>query len=80
MNIMNHMHDIVPFRIGQKVRIKPDPFRDKYWSGEWVVVGIVWEYQKGNGSVNIWIASHHDIEHGFGATDGFSVDDLEPVF
>ena len=82
MNIEKHLIEICPFRLGQSVRIKPDPFGG--WQNDWtgytmVIVGMRWEYQRGEGKINIELASDSEIERGFGATDGFSVDDLEPV-
>jgi len=80
MEIQRHMHEICPFRVGQRVTVKPGNGWLMDWvKGEWVVVGIQWEYQCGDGRVNIAIASDDEIEHGHGATDGFRPDDLMPV-
>ena len=51
------------------------------WPGEYVVVSLTREYQAGAGhSINVGIASDEDIIERCGRTDGFSVDDFEPVF
>lgn len=79
MGLEKFLHDVVPFRIGSKVRVTE---RAKYaadWPGVYVVVGLTWEYQRGDGRVNIAIAADDEIEHGLGSTDGWTVDDLAPA-
>ena|ERR1700723_3412349 len=80
MDIQRHLVDICPFRVGQRVTVKPgNGWRMDWIGGEWVIVGITWEYQRGDGRLNIAIASDDEIEHGHGASDGFRPDDLLPV-
>src|SRR3546814_17752367 len=76
MDPMKHMHDIVPFRIGSRVRVRPENKYASDWPDVCVVTGMRWEYQRGNGRVNIEIATDDDIKHGYGATDGWRADDL----
>lgn len=70
--------DIVPFRIGSRVKIAESYQYSQAWPGEYVVVGLVWEYRCGP-LVNIHIASDDEIASGSGSTDGFRVEDLVPA-
>lgn len=79
MGIQNFMHDIVPFRIGSKVKVSPNYKFAGDWPGTYIVVGLEWKYQRGDGLINISIASDEEIEHGHGSTDGWTVDDLLPA-
>jgi hypothetical protein len=45
----------------------------------YVITGIRWEYQRANVQLSIELATDDEIERGYGATDDFRVDDLEPV-
>lgn len=74
------MHDICPFRIGSRVTINPSNQYAGEWRGNYAVVGIAWDYQKGDGhGINIAIASDDDIAARHGSTDGWSIDDLLPA-
>lgn len=66
--------------VGATVRVKPGPgdWRSD-WRGEYVVVGIAWEYQTPGDRLNIAIASEDEIARGYGSTDGFRVEDLEVI-
>lgn len=79
MTIEKFLHDVVPFRIGSKVKVSPNNKYAADWPGVCIVVGLQWEYQRGDGRVNISIASDDEIEHGLGSTDGWTVDDLVPA-
>ena len=80
MDLMKHMHELVPFRIGHAVKINPAFRYADDWKGTFVVVGLQWDYQKGDGTgINISIASDEEIEGRYGWTDGFTVDDLLPA-
>jgi hypothetical protein len=74
------MHEICPFRIGSRVKINPEHGLALDWPGNYAVVGIAWEYQKGDGTgINISIADDDEIAARDGSTDGWSPDDLLPV-
>lgn len=78
--LMRQMVEVCPLRIGMRVRMWPDAKYADEWPGEYVVVSLTWEYQKGAGhSINVGIASDEDIVHRCGCTDGFSVYDFMPV-
>lgn len=67
-----------PLQIGQRVSVSRSvPFCSD-WPGEYVVTAIRWEY-RGNGEIDISIASDDEIQSHYGDTDGFSVADLIPV-
>lgn len=70
-----------PLRLGQTVRVKLIDALDwcSDWRGTYVVVGLIHEYWRHEGEVNVWLASTDEIEHGLGATDGFRAADLEVV-
>lgn len=73
-------HEICPYRIGSRVRINPKNKYASEWLGNYAVVGITWDYQKGDGlSINIAIASDDEISGRQGSTDGWSPDDLIPA-
>ena len=73
-------HDIVPFRIGTRVKVNPNNKFAADWKGNYAVVSITWEYQKGDGTgINIAIAHDDDIAGRYGSTDGWSPDDLLPA-
>lgn len=73
------MREICPYRIGQRVRIKPDTRFATDWTGVYAVVGLVWKYTGEVGHVDVWLASDDDIRRGVGPTDGWSLGELEPV-
>lgn len=82
MNFGKHMHDVCPFRIGSRVRVKQDA--NSMWKSDWpnvyVVTGLHWDYQRGAGhDINVTLATDDEIENNLGDTDGFKVDDLEPA-
>lgn len=80
MDFQRHMVDICPFRVGQRVTVKPGAgWRTDWINGEWIIVGIRWDYQRGDGRIDITIASDDEIAHGRGASDGFRPVDLLPV-
>lgn len=74
------MHEVCPYRIGSRVRVAPtNPYASE-WRDTYAVVGIAWEYQKGDGhGINISIAHDNDIEGRYGCTDGWKVADLVPA-
>ncbi|ARQ95390.1 hypothetical protein [Bradyrhizobium phage BDU-MI-1] len=76
--LMRQMIQICPFRMGSRVRVRPEAKYGADWPGEYVIVSMVWEYQHTH-EINIGIASDEEIRKGYGYTDGFNVDDLEPV-
>lgn len=79
-NLLPLMHQICPYRIGSRVKIAPDNEYAKDWPGNYAVVGIRWEYNRGDGhGINIEIASDTDIAARHGSTDGWSPDDLLPA-
>lgn len=66
-----------PFKLGDRVKVSPSVGWHHDWPGEYVVVGLTWDYQRGAGQgVNVWIASDDEIESGCGAADGWRVNDL----
>lgn len=74
------MHEVCPFRIGSRVNVSPTYRYADDWKGNYAVVAISWEYQKGDGhGINIAIASNEEIENRHGWTDGFKIDDLQPA-
>lgn len=73
-------HDICPYRIGSRVRINPKNIYASEWPDNYAVVGITWDYQRGDGhSINLAIAHDNDIIGRYGSTDGWSPDDLIPA-
>ena len=78
-DIMKQMIEICPWRIGQRVTVKSSHKYAEDFRGVWVITGLRWEYQRGNGQINVEIACDDDIQRGCGATDGWSVDDFNPV-
>lgn len=78
MDIMKQMHEVVPFRIGSRVRVGGSYKLWRDWPGVYVVTGLNWDYQRGQ-KINVTIASDLEIQAGHVATDGWSVDDLEPA-
>lgn len=74
------MIEVCPFRLGHRVTVSPSFRYAADYPGEYVIVGLAWEYQHGAGhDINVSIASDDDIIHRHGSTDGFSIDDLLPV-
>jgi hypothetical protein len=66
---------IEEFRIGQRVTVIHPDYRAE-WPGEYVVVGVSWEYRDYKSVENISIASDDEIAAGYGATDGWRLGDL----
>jgi hypothetical protein len=79
VSILRQMVEICPWRIGSRVTVKQGHVYATDFPGVWVVVGLRWEYQRGDGHINVEIASDSEIQRGAGATDGWSVDDFEPT-
>lgn len=78
--LMRQMIEICPFRVGSRVTINPNCQYASEWKGEYVIVSMAWEYDRGDGhSINIGIANDEEIINRYGWTDGFSVDDLLPA-
>lgn len=74
------MHEVCPFRIGSRVKIAPTNEYASEWPGSYAVVGIRWEYNRGDGhGINIEIASDQDIGRRHGGTDGWCISDLLPA-
>lgn len=72
--------EVCPFRVGHRVRVKDSYLHAGDWRGEYVIVSLTWEYQKGDGhDINVGIASDDEIINRHGWTDGFKVKDIEPV-
>lgn len=68
------------YRLGQQVRVRKrgSVAWTSDWQGDWIIVSLRHEYQKGDGTkLNIGIASVDEIEHRMGSTDCFSPDDFE---
>lgn len=64
-------------RIGSRVRISSSSKYAADWPGEYIVTGVRWLYQRGRGQgLDIEIASEEDVRHQYGATSGWSVDDI----
>jgi len=78
MDLRKHLTEIVPFRLGSRVTVNPTAKYSSDWPGVYVVTGMHWDYQRGR-VVNIEIASDDDIQHRYGPTDGWSVEDLAPA-
>lgn len=79
-DLMRHMIEVTPLRVGHRVTIAPDAKFSGEWPGEYVIVGMTWEYQNGAGeSINYAIASDDDIQHRHGSTDGWRTRDLVPA-
>ena len=77
--IYKFMREPCPWHIGSRVTVKrTHPYASDF-PGVWCVTGLRWEYQRGDGRINVEIADDDDIRHGLGATDGWHVDDFEPA-
>jgi hypothetical protein len=68
-----------PFHIGQCVTVAPTAKYANEWPGEYLIVGLSWDYRDRPEEVNIAIASKDDIAKRYGSTDGWSIDDLLPA-
>jgi hypothetical protein len=79
--LMRQMVQICPFRIGQRVTLAPSYEYAAAWPGEYVIVGLTWEYTVGAGhDINVGLASDDDIVNRYGGwTNGFLLKDLVPV-
>jgi hypothetical protein len=73
-----HMHDICPFRIGQRVRVASTYRNAEFFPDVYVVIGIRWELELGDGAVSIKLANYVNIEQGSGYVGKFLSNDLVP--
>lgn len=78
MDANKHLMDIVPYRLGSRVRVVRSHRYASEWPDIYVVTGMRWEYQIGPW-INIELAEDRDIENGSPAADGWHVEDLEPA-
>lgn len=72
------MMDIVPFRLGARVKVSPSNRYSKEWPDIYIVTGLEWDYRTGP-FVNISIAGEDEILQGSTPTDGWHVEDLLPA-
>jgi hypothetical protein len=79
LTIEKHMHDICPFKIGQRVRVAPTYRYAAFFSEVYVVIGMRWEIELGDGSISIKIANDVNIEQACGHVGKFRPDDLVPA-
>ena len=73
-----HMHDICPFRIGQRVRVASTYRYAGFFPDVYVVIGIRWELELGDGSVSVRLANYVNIEQGSAYVGKFLSNDLVP--
>lgn len=66
-------------RLGQRVTIAPSYKYAMDWPGDYIIVGMRWDYQRPDTKLDIAIASQDEIEHGLGSTDGWADADLIPA-
>ena len=72
--------EVCPYQIGSRAKVRPTYPHAGDWKGSYVVVAIMWEYDRGDGAaINIALASDDDIKHRSGWTDGWRIDDLMPA-
>ena len=76
--LMRQMVEDCQLSIGIRVTMRPGAKYAAEWPGEYVIVSLTWEYRNGP-SINVGIASDEDIIRRHGWTDGFSLDDFDPV-
>lgn len=82
---MSYRIDDMPFRIGQRVTIKPSICYAKEFPGEWIITSMRWEFTNRPDSktpgnwINLGIASDEGIEKGRAETDGWSASDFDAV-
>lgn len=78
--LRRQMIEVSPYRVGHRVTISPDYIYAGDWPGEYVIVSLTWEYNRGDGhGINVGIASDDDIINRNGYTDGFKINDLSLV-
>lgn len=71
---------VCPYRIGSKVRVSPDHKLAADWPETFVVVGVRWNYQSGDGhEIEIDIATDDEIIRRHGPTGPWRVEDLVPA-
>lgn len=79
-DILRLMHNICPYRIGSRVKVKPEHKYAAEWNGTYIVVMISWNYQDRDGDgINIGIISQEELLARYGWSDGWSPDDLLPA-
>lgn len=67
-------------RVGDAVTVSPLAKYAVEWPDTYIVTGVRWEYQSGDGKrINIAIAHQTDIGERYGDTDGWRVADLVAV-
>ena len=79
LTIEKHMHDICPFTIGQRVRVASTYRYASLFPDVYVVIGIRWEIELGDGTVSIKLAKDIHIAQGCGQVGKFLPDDLVPA-
>jgi hypothetical protein len=74
-----YLHHICPFKIGQRVRVTPTYRYAAFFPDEYIVIGIRWEIELGDGTVSIKLAKDIHIAQGCGQVGKFHCDDLMPA-
>ncbi|WP_162651537.1 hypothetical protein [Lentilitoribacter sp. Alg239-R112] len=77
-SINKMMVEITPLRIGSMVSVNEKHPNHKDFQGAFIVTRLDWDY-RGDGRLNISIASEKDIHMDHPSFDGFTVDDLDPM-
>ena len=79
--LMRLMLEVSPFRVGHLVTVSPSFKYASDWPGTYIITGMSWDYQRGDGhEINITIASEDDIVKRCGPADGFRTIDLIPAY
>jgi hypothetical protein len=74
------MMEVSPYKVGHRVKLAPTCEYASEWPDTYIIVGIDWDYQRGDGhGINISIASEEEIVARHGSTDGFRPHDLLPA-
>lgn len=77
MNVIERfLREPCPLRLGQRVRMVHEYRSD--WPEIVVITGLQWEPCRSQ-KINVSIMTDDEIEHGYGSTDGWSVDDFVPA-
>lgn len=77
-SINKMMVEITPLRIGSLVSVNEKCQYHKDFQGAFIVTRIDWDY-RGDGRLNISIASEKDIHMDYPSFDGFTIDHLDPM-